>query len=137
MVVWVIAGLIRFCSSVYHEVLLFLNHFRASWRTIMAHKSPQGPLITFSCIHSLRWYNLQQNDMSYAIFYCQKPEINSCDQDFSSRDHLFWSRLSPLKGYGPPIIHSTGLYRLILVWRCFIKTVPYKNLGHNRADKIL
>ena len=35
---------------------------------------------------------------------------------------FFWSRLSPLKGSGPPIIHSTGLYKLILVWRCFIET---------------
>ena len=115
----------------------FLTILGLFFRTIRAHNSPQLPLITFSCIHSLRWYNLQQNDMSYAILYCQKPEINSSDHGFSSRDHLFWSRLSPLKGSGPPIIHSTGLYRLILVWRCFIKTVPYKNLGHNRADKIL
>ena len=56
--------------------------------TIRAHKSPQLPLITFSCIHSLRWYNLQQNDISYAIFYCEKPEI---DQNFTSRDHFFGS----------------------------------------------
>ena len=75
--------------------------------------------------------------MSYAILYCQKQEINSGGHDFSSRYHLFWSILSPLKGSGPPIIHSTGLYKLILVWRCFIKTVPYKNLGHNISDKIL
>ena len=134
---WVITGLIRFCSSVYHEVLLFLNHFRAFWRTIRAHKSPQWPLITFSCIYSLRWYNLQQNDISYVIFYCQKPEIDNSDQNFTLRKHLFGSRLSLLKGLGPQIINSTGLYKLILVWRCFIKTVPYRNLGHNSDYNIL
>ena len=80
---------------------------RAFWGTIRAHKSPQWPLITFSYIHSLRWYNLQQNGMSYAIFYCQKPEIDRSDQNFTSRDHLFWSRLSLLKGLGPPMINST------------------------------
>ena len=73
---------------------------------------------------SLSWCDLQQNGVSYVIFYCQKGEINSGNQDFTSRDHLFWSRLSPLEGSGPPIINSTGLYRLILVRRCFIKTVP-------------
>ena len=88
-----------------------------------AHKSSQWPLITFSYIHSLRLVNLQQNDKSYAIFYCQKPKIDSGDQDFTSRNHLFWSRLSPLKGFGPPIIKGTGLYKLILVWRGFIMTV--------------
>ena len=50
---------------------------------------------------------------------------------------FFWSRLSLLKGLGPPIINSIGLYKLILVWRCFIKTVPYKNVGHKSDDKIL
>ena len=137
ILVWVIALMMRFCCSIYHELLLFLKEIRAFWGTIRAHKSPQWPLITFSCIHSLRWYNLQQNGMSYAIFYCQKPEIYRSDQNFTSRDHLFWSRLSLLKGLGPPIINITSLYKLILVWRCFIKTVPYKNLGHNSDDKIL
>ena len=90
ILVWVIALMMRFCCSIYPElhVLLFLKEIRAFWGTIRAHKSPQLPLITFSCIHSLRWYNLQQNDISYAIFYCEKPEI---DQNFTSRDHFFGS----------------------------------------------
>ena len=71
------------------------------------------------------------------MFYSQKPEIDTGDQNFTLQNHLFWSRLSPLKGFGPPIINSTGLYKLILVWRCFIKTVPYRNLGHNSDDEIL
>ena len=70
------------------------------------------------------------------IFYCEQPEIDSGDQDFTSRNRIFWSRLSHLKGSGLPIINSTGLYRLILAWRCFIKTVPYRNLSHNIDDKI-
>ena len=75
--------------------------------------------------------------MSHAIFYLEKPEIDSRDQNLTSHNHLFWSILSLLKGLGPPIINSTGLYKLILVWIGFIETVPYKNLGHNNDDKIL
>ena len=63
--------------------------------------------------------------------FCQEPEIDSSDQDFTSRNLIFWSRISNLKGSRLPIINGTGLYRLILVWRCFIKTVTHRNLGQN------
>ena len=91
--------------------------------------SPQWPLITFSYIHSLRWDNLQQNGMSYAILYSQQPEIDSGDQDFTSSNHLFWSRLSPLKGFGPPKAYSS-------VER-FHNDCAYSSLGHYIDDKSL
>ena len=49
--------------------------------------------------------------------------IDSGDQDLTQHDCILWSRLSPMEGFGPPIIKVTGLYKLILVWRDFIMTV--------------
>ena len=44
-----------------------------------------------------------------------------------------------LKGFWPPIIKVTGLYKLILVWRDFIMTVliVYISLVHCIDDEIL
>ena len=95
------------------------QHSMGFWGTIMAHKSPQWPHMSFSSIHSLRRDNLQQNDK----LYCWRPESDSGDQDFTSRNHFLKSRLSPLKGFGSPIIKGTGLNKLILMWRCFIMAV--------------
>ena len=41
IVVWVITLIIRFCCSIYHEILLFPKKLRAFWGTTRAHKSPQ------------------------------------------------------------------------------------------------
>ena len=40
--------------------------------------------------------------MSYAIFYCEKPEINSGDQNFTSRNHLFMVQIKPFEGLWTP-----------------------------------
>ena len=59
------------------QILPVSRHLRAFGVPVWAHKSLQWPLITFSCILSLRWDNLQQNDRSQATYYCQKPENDS------------------------------------------------------------
>ena len=69
------------------------------------------------------WLSCILNILLNNTIHCQQPEIDSGVQDFTSRNHLFWSRLSPLKGFGSTLIKGTGLYKLILVWRGFIITV--------------
>ena len=41
----------------------------------MALKSPQWSLITFSWFHTVRWGNMQQNDISHALSYSRKPNL--------------------------------------------------------------
>ena len=41
----------------------------------MALKSPQWSLITFSWFRTVRWGNLQQNDVSHALLPSQKPKL--------------------------------------------------------------
>ena len=77
---WVIAAMIRFCSSVYHEiweVTAAIIAFQGFFRGFRALKSPQWSLIALFCFHSVRGGILQHNGMSYAISYGQKPEIDS------------------------------------------------------------
>ena len=40
--------------------------------------------------------------MSYTISYCQKPEINGGDQDFTSHCHLFLVQIKPFEGLWTP-----------------------------------
>ena len=84
---------------------------------------PLRIVITSSEKARFMWWGCIMNVLLKNIFYCQQPEIDSGDQDFTSRNHLFWSRLGPLNGFGPPIIKGTGLYKLILMWRGFIMTL--------------
>ena len=53
----------------------------------MALKSPQWTLITFSWFHTVRWENLQQNDISHALSYSQKPKLTAVVR--------IWPRASP------------------------------------------
>ena len=53
----------------------------------MALKSPQWSQITFSWFHTVRWGNLQQNDISHALSYSQKPKLTAVVR--------IWPRASP------------------------------------------
>ena len=50
-------------------------------------KSPQWPLITFFWFHTVKWKNLQQNDVSHALSYSQKPKLAAVVR--------IWPRASP------------------------------------------
>ena len=109
-----------------HQIFSLLKRFHSILES--KHTFPWGlcPLrivIISSERAGFMWWGCIMNVLLNNIFYCQQPEIDSGDQDFTSRNHLFWSRLSPLKGFGLPIIKGAGLYQLILVWRGFIMTV--------------
>ena len=53
----------------------------------MALKSPQWSLITFSWFHTVRWGNLQQNDISHALSYSRKAKLTAVVR--------IWPRASP------------------------------------------
>ena len=53
----------------------------------MALKSPQWSQITFSWFHTVRWGNMQQNDISNALSYSRKPKLTVVVK--------IWPRASP------------------------------------------